>query len=427
MAWNRLYLLTSYLKSSLWVVPFAAIPLELVVTQALHIFDPWLGWRLLNLSAPGAKSVLETIVSASLSFAVFTFGFLLVAIQVASGQLTPRIIATTLLRDNVVRLVVGLFIFTLLLAGSALSKMQEEPAQLVMFVVATLGVLCFAAFLYVIDYAARLLRPITILTRLGARGIEVIEAVYPELDFEAHHASDTVTLQKPERVVRHQGASEIVIAVNAKALKAAAAASRGVIEFVPQVGDFVATGEPLFNLYGAAKALDGRRLRAAVAFGPERTLEQDPTFAFRVIIDIGVRALSQAINDPTTAVLALDQLHRLLRTVGQRNLRTDDIVDVAGQLRVVLRTPNWEDFVHLSFTEMRRGGSDQIQVVRRLRSTLENLLQILPEHRCVPLRQEVVLLEREIGRHFTTPVEAELARVPDRQGLGGYSGRQPRP
>ena len=72
----------------------------------------------------------------------------------------------------------------------------------------------------------------------------------------------------------------------------------------------------------------------------ERTLEQDPTFAFRIIIDIALRALSAAINDPTTAVLAIDQLHRLLRLVGKRHLRTDEILDSAGELRVVFRTPN---------------------------------------------------------------------------------------
>ena len=58
-----------------------------------------------------------------------------------------------------------------------------------------------------------------------------------------------------------------------------------------------------------------------MAFGTERTLEQDPIFAFRILVDIGLKALSPAINDPTTAVLALDQLQRLLRVLGKRNLR----------------------------------------------------------------------------------------------------------
>ena len=101
----------------------------------------------------------------------------------------------------------------------------------------------------------------------------------------------------------------------------------GIIEFVPQVGDFVATDEPLFELYGGAVSLADHRLQSTVAFGPERTMEQDPLFAFRIIADIALKALSPAINDPTTGVLALDQLHRLLRVVGRRRLRSETIDD----------------------------------------------------------------------------------------------------
>ena len=78
-------------------------------------------------------------------------------------------------------------------------------------------------------------------------------------------------------------------------------------------------------------------------------MEQDPLFGFRILVDIAIKALSAAINDPTTAVLAIDQLHRLLRSAGRRNLRADSILDPAGTLRVIFRTPDWDDFVHLAF------------------------------------------------------------------------------
>jgi len=103
MNWNRLYGVRSYLRSSLWVVPFVAIPLELATSRWLHSLDASIGWRLLGFSVTGARTLLEAFVTATLSFVVFTFGSLLVAIQVASAQMTPRIIATTLLRNDVVR------------------------------------------------------------------------------------------------------------------------------------------------------------------------------------------------------------------------------------------------------------------------------------------------------------------------------------
>ena len=317
-----------------------------------------------------------------MSFVVFTFGSMLVAIQVASGQLTPRIIATTLLQDNVVRYSVGLFVFAFLFVVAAAGRMDTRVDQLAVFVAACLGVACIGTLLYLIDYAAKLLRPITILARVSRHGLAVIESVYPETSIGPHEPqSGRETIGPPARTIYHQGASQVVLAIRVGTLLTKAEKSNGVIEFIPQVGDFVAVDEPLFNLYGGAAAIDERDLRAAIAFGPERTIEQDPTFAYRIVVDLALKALSPAINDPTTAVLAIDQLHRLLRAAGRRHLRTDEILDKSGNLRVVLRTPNWEDFVHLAFTEIRHCGADNIQIARRLRAVIENLMQTLPEHR----------------------------------------------
>src|SRR5262245_29709466 len=119
-------------------------------------------------------------------------------------------------------------------------------------------------------------------------------------------------------------------------------------------------------------------LRATVAFGPERMLEQDPMFAFRILVDIALKALSPAINDPTTAVLAIDQVHRLLRALGKRRLSGELLSDATGQPRVILRTPNWEDFVHIGCTEIRACGANNAQIARRLRAMLENLVSSLP-------------------------------------------------
>ena len=425
MHWKQFYYVRDYLKSSLWIVPLIAIPLELAATRILHRLDGWLGWTFLDLGVSGAQAMLNAIVTATLSFVVFTFGSLLVALQVASGQMTPRIIATILVRNNVVRYTTGLFIFTLLFAISAINRMHDTPFQLVDFVAACLGVACFAAFLFLIDYAARLLRPISIMSRVGQAGLAVIGSVYPEPTRGPNRSpAQRKELGAPGRVVLHRGTSEIVLAANLDELIAEAEKSNGVIEVVPQVGDFIATDEPLFNLYGGAVAIDEESLRSAIAFGPERTMEQDPTFAYRIIVDIALKALSPAINDPTTAVIAIDQLHRLLRKAGNQNLRTDEIVDKSGQLRVIFRTPNWEDFVHLAFTEVRQCGAQNIQIARRLRAMIENLIQTLPKHRHPVLQSELDLLDREIERQFVNPEDRALARLGDSQGLGGASGAE---
>ncbi len=422
LVWNNIYRATSYLRSALWIIPLLSIVLVLVMAPLLRVLDAWLGWRLSGLGVSGAQALYQTTITLTLSFVVFTFGSLLVAIQVAGGQLTPRIIATTLLRDNVVRYSVGLFVFTLVFAIMALNRLDRTVYEIVSLVTAVLAIACMATFLFLIDYAARLLRPISILARVGDEGASVITAVYPEPASAVPEVEMAfVPPEGPRRFVLHSGWSAIVLAVDLDTLVAEARRAGGIVEFVPQVGDFVSTGEPLFELYGGGVSIANHRLESSVAFGPERTMEQDPLFAFRIITDIGLKALSPAINDPTTGVLALDQLHRLLRIVGRRRLRSETIVDRKDMPRVIFRTPNWEDFVAVACTEIRAYGAGNVQIARRLRAMLDNLIHVLPAHRHAPLEAERRRLDLAIASLYALPEDRELAAVPDIQGLGGSS------
>ena len=178
MTWNRWYAVRSYVRSSLWVVPFVAILLEQIALRLAIAIDSRLNWvPIWPLTEAGTTAAMQTIITLTLSFLVFTFGSMLVAIQVASGQLSPRIIATTLLRDNVIRVTVGLFVFTMLFAIGAVSRPDSTAPRLLIWISACLGLLSVAAFLHLIDYSARLLRPVSIVWLVGEQGKTVIESV----------------------------------------------------------------------------------------------------------------------------------------------------------------------------------------------------------------------------------------------------------
>lgn len=421
MGWSRRYALKSYVRSSLWIAPLAGYLSAMIAIRVLSALDETLGWTWnWKIEVAAAQSTLETIIAATLSFVVFAFSSLLVAIQVASAQLTPRIIATTLLRDNAIRTVVSLFFLTFAFNFSALVRTQTEVPYLLLTIAIVLGCSSIAAFIFLIDYAARLLRPVTIVWLVGEGGLAVIEDVYPaHIDEPRPTTTARPLLGSPDRIIKHAGKSAVVLAVNLDTLVAEAERTEGVVEFVHRVGDFIASGEPLFFLYGRAASADVRRLQEAVALGRERTIEQDATFALRVIVDIAIKALSKAINDPTTAVLSIDQLHRMLRVVGQRHLHDDVTRNAAGQIRLIFRTPNWADFVQLACREIRFYGAENFQVARRLRAMLENLLSVLPESRHPALREELELLDRSLEHSYLEPQDLALARMPDLQGLGG--------
>ncbi len=277
-------------------------------------------------------------------------------------------------------------------------------------------------FRVLIDRIAKRLRPVGIFTMVGAEARKVILHVYPRPLNGAPETTPTAALRplgQPTRVILSTCPAGVVLAYEPKGLVEAARGADCVVELAAEVGDFVAAEYPLFRIYGGGQTLDERRLRRAVDFGAERTVEQDLLFGFRIIVDVASKALSPAINDPTTAVLAIDQIHRLLRLVGGRRLDDGDVRDARGALPLVYCTPDWEDFVLLAVTEIRQFGASSIQVARRLRAMLESLIETLPAERTALLRRELTLLQRTVERAFSDPEDRARADTGDFRGVGG--------
>src|SRR6516162_9890367 len=219
MTWNRRYQVKSYLRSSLWIIPLFALLFQQVAWPLAHTLDTRLAWKGLALGLTGAQAMFNAVITLTLSFIVFTFGSLLIAIQVASGQYTPRIIATTLLRDNVIRYTVGLFVFTFLFAIKALNRTEKVVPELAVLITGILGLICLAAFLFLIDYAARMLRPVSLVRRVGHDGLAVLDSVYPEkLATLQGPASPEQDAGPTERTIVHRGTSAIVVSVDVQRL-----------------------------------------------------------------------------------------------------------------------------------------------------------------------------------------------------------------
>ena len=351
---------------------------------------------------------------------VFLSSSLLLVVQLASAQLSPRIIGVVF-RDPVTRFTLALFTFTFTFTLAVILRIQSSVPAITAYTAAFLCLFSLGFFLFLIDHVGKLLRPSGALRAVARLGQEVIQSVYPRRlsgpqatapgPGNALSAEPAFTVSSPK--------DGVFLAFDHEGLVAQAREAECVVELVPQVGDFVAAGSPLFRIFGGKGGPAASALCQSVALGQERTLEQDPASVFRIIVDVASKGLSPAINDPTTAVLAIDQIQHLLRSVGSRHLDEGLAYDQSGSLRLVYRTPNWEDFVCLAVMEIRHFGNTSIQVARRLRAMLENLIEVLPPERAVLLRGELKLLHRSVERFFPEPEDQALANISDLQGMGG--------
>jgi uncharacterized membrane protein len=418
MTWLQRYRVRHYLQNSMWVLPVLAGVAALILVRFLHWAEETLGW-VSGYQPDNMRAVLGTLAGALFTFIVFVCSSLLLVVQLASAQLSPRVIGL-LFRDTVTKATLAMFVFTFIFANSALLRIGATVPLLTAEIAAYGSGLCLGLFLFLIDRVSKMLRPSGALHSVASQAHQVIESVYPRRLKEPRPSTletTALTTVGPTRTIPCDR-DGVVLAFDVAGLVALGTRYNCLIELAPQVGNFVAPGAPLFRVYGGAD-LPARALFQSIALGAERTIEQDPTFAFRVIVDIASKGLSPAINDPTTAVLALDRIHHLLRHVGNRRLDDEKVRDATGRVRLAYRTPDWEDFVALAVTEIRHFGGSSIQVARRLRAMLEDLVQNLSEERAAPLRLELQLLKRSAERFFQEPEDRALAAVSDAQGMGG--------
>lgn len=416
MPWLLRYRVRHYVENSIWVFPLLSMAAAMVLVRVSYAIDQRLDWPS-NLQRDATQAMLA---ASMFTFIVFVSSALLVAVQLASVQLTPRIIGIVF-RNPVTKAALSVFVFTFVFTLSTLIRIQTSVPPLTVNVAAYACVFSLAVFFILMDQVGKSLRPSGALRSVAVLGREVIEHVYPHAISEGRSGPSPDAAQVFERKPTQSITSRkdgVVVAFDVAGLAAFAQTANCVVELAPQVGDHMAVGDDLLRIYGETTA-DVNALAQSVVVGFERTLEQDPTFAFRIMVDVASKGLSPAINDPTTAVLALDQIHHLLRVVGMRNLDTGEVRDSAGRLRLLYRTPDWEDFVRLAVTEIRHFGGESIQIARRLRAMLENLIQTLPASRTALLKQELALLKRSAERFFAEPEDRALAEVSDAQGVGG--------
>jgi uncharacterized membrane protein len=223
--------------------------------------------------------------------------------------------------------------------------------------------------------------------------------------------------RQPRQTIVHDGPPLYVVKIDAVRLVRMARRAQALIRLPFSPGDSITAGTRLALVYGDGAAVPSRSLLSAIVLGRERVIAEDPKYALRLLVDVAVRALSSGINDPTTAVHALDQIEALLVHLAERDLDVGQVRDDDGELRLVYDATMWEEYLELALAEIEFYGPSSLQVERRVAA----LLAFLQEHVPTPRRAAVDTRARQ---HLATVLDAfrgeprDLAARGDRQGLG---------
>jgi uncharacterized membrane protein len=373
-----------------------------------------------TVSLNAAIGIYSSIASGMIALTGIVFSLTFLMVQFSATAYSVRLVHW-IARDRVLSHALGVFTATFLYALAALAWVDRSGNGRVplvgLGVVAALLITSIIMFISLIQHVS-MLQLSRMLIFTGDQGRNIIERLYPPVDTPATPSSAETCQALRVQTVFHHGTPLIVQSVDVLALMRIAIEASCVIDMPAAIGDAVFQSTPIFRVLGGTGPVAEEALRGAIELGTERTFEQDPKYAIRLLVDIAIKALSPAINDPTTAVQALDQIEDLLMRLSRRRLEIGAYHDTGGRLRLLIVYPSWEDFLRVAFDEIRFYGAPSIQVMRRMNSLVSELIEVLPDERRPALRYWQEQLQSTIDRTFGDQEDRVNASAVDRQGLG---------
>ncbi|MBB5122488.1 hypothetical protein AF335_19190 [Streptomyces eurocidicus] len=368
--------------------------------------------------ADDTKTIITTVGSAMLTFIGVVFSISLVALQMASGQFSPRVVRLYV-RSRITKCTFAVFLATFLFALLVQASYQgDTDPRTVETVPVFSSVTCvvmvlvsLVLFVVYVNSTLRLMRVSHVIDRITRESFQALERVGDRADPEP------AVFGEATDEIAHRGRAGVLRDVHIARLVRVARRHGLVLRLIPRIGDFVVPGTPVLAVHGGP-APGRRALRYTVSVGVERTFHQDLGFGLRQLSDIAQRALSPAVNDPTTAVQCLDRIVQILAAVARRPLGALHHYDRKGAVRLVRELPGWTDLVDLGLAEIRGCAIGAPQVTRRLMAALDDLLRLAPEERHPPLVRHRTLLRQAVDLAVPEPADREFALLPDRQGIG---------
>jgi uncharacterized membrane protein len=418
-------------RDSLWFIPTlctvgaAVLAAATVRVSVLEVMPEVLRRELLfGGGAEGATAVLTAIAGSLITVTGTVFSVTIVALQLAGSQYTPRVVRSFLAdRPNqvVLGIFIGTFTYALLVLRTVHGPEGNDPGFVPAFAVTVavgLVALSIGALIFFINHAARSIQVSVILERETRRTMRRIAEVFPGTlaNAPAPGADDPLVLPAPLQGVEvaaiRAREGGYIAAVHVPSLVAAAAHADVTVRMTRRVGEYVIAGEDVAEAWPAARcdADAAHAVRDAVMLGPERTPEQDPEFGIIEISDIAVRAMSAAINDPTTAMLCVDRLAELLAYLALRELPAPPARDHRGVPRFVPLGTTFDRALGLAYDQLRYSASANPAVMRKLVDTIGRLRELVPPIHHAALDAHVGAVLRATRHEMPNPADAGAVR-----------------
>jgi uncharacterized membrane protein len=432
---HRLRQIWSDLRSSFWFMPSLIVAASVVLAVALIETDStggnrWLTqWpRLFGAGPEGARQLLSTLAGSMMTVMGITFSMTLVALALASSQYTSRILRNFMgsrVTQVTLGIFAGIFVYCLIVlrtirGGVGEAEFVPGVAVFFAFVMALGGV---GVLIYFIHHIASSIQASSIIASVAEETIAAVDRLFPEkLGSESDEDEDQDQLLQSlkQRNWRAVPATKdgYIQNVDNDGLLRLARDRKTIVRMECGIGDFVVQNTALASL-----ALEEppdqatiAALNASYSISSHRTVDQDPAFGVRQIVDMALKALSSGVNDTSTAVICVDYLTAILARLAPKRFPALRRYE-ESELRVIAMAPSFEDLLVEAFDQIRRNAEGNVSVMSRMLGALDAIgsLTDSPRRRRA-LREQVQriaeLADRTIdSAHDRARIDARLTRV----------------
>jgi uncharacterized membrane protein len=420
----RLFRLRLWLASQLWVSVLTLNMLAIALSFLLPQLDESIGSHS-PLLVSTVQSIFTALAGSMITFTGIVFSAMFIAAQIQTSSYSPRL-ANQLRSDPIIMGTLVLSTATAAYSLGALASVgqQSESADAPLFTVffgIVLALTTLAWFAALVQRAFENIQIGGILRGLSRQAWKAIDDVHPPAGTTTEMALPKVPEDMSVSEIEFSGSPGVIAAIDRRALVKLADVSGGFIEVVPQVGEYMSMRAAAVRVHGGKREPTRKQVAAVFVLSRQRTPKQDPAFVIRILVDIAIRALSPAINDPTTAVQSIDRIEALLIRLYERHPGSTYVVDSNDTPRGLIHAPTWVEYYDLASTEIRLYGASSIQIHRRLRAMHRHLHDLASADGFVRTRigVEIALLEEESMDAFTNTHDEAMARESDRLGIGG--------
>jgi len=364
-----------------------------------------------------AQIILSSIATSMMTVVAIVFSILLMTLTLASMQFSPRIIVS-FVNDRVTQQTLGIFLGTFLYCIAALPAARKVPLPfspvLTVMGAMVLALACVAWLIFFISHISQSISVNNIVDRIARETETMIDSLMPENNYQDTEQSDLFDQPSPYDSPVLSKVSGYIHTIDPRHLVAIAKSNRITVRVLRRFGHFVPHGVPLLTVSKAQRNSPelSEDLRRAFQFGPTRTLEQDIQFGILQIVDIALKAISPAVNDPSTAITCVDQLSSILIKYSSGSAVQSRYYDPPGVLRVVIPNLGLERLSESAFEQIRTYANSDVAVSLRLMRAFADIAVTLPN-----TKDRLVLVNhgRRVLAGFTaSPGEDVLAEMKNR-------------